>query len=218
MAGDRAAGRRAVLLGLLLAGPAAGGALAEPVALHSPLSAACIASPFGPRAGARHAGLDIPAPAGAWVRAAAAGEVLSIGRIRAGAGLEIALRHADGRITRYAHLGSIAPRLAEGARQVAQGEPIGRVGRSGITRGTHLHVELIVQGVAVDPAPAFGLSPCPRRRDAGREAAHQPAASRPLPASSTKRATVAAPAPGRETCGRAMKRASSRWGVRSSRV
>jgi murein DD-endopeptidase MepM/ murein hydrolase activator NlpD len=109
-----------------------------------------------------HWGMDIPAPAGAWVRAAAAGEVLSIRRVRAGTGLEIELRHADGRITRYAHLGSVAPRLAEGRRLVAQGEPIGRVGRTGVTYGTHLHLELVVHGERVDPAPFFGLARCRR--------------------------------------------------------
>lgn len=110
-----------------------------------------------------HWGIDIPAPAGAWVRAAAAGEVRSIRRVRAGAGLEIEIRHEDGRVTRYAHLGSVAPRLAEGRRRVAQGEPIGRVGRTGVTYGTHLHLELVVDGERVDPAPAFGLARCAPR-------------------------------------------------------
>lgn len=147
-----------------------GVAQAAPDSLVPPLAPACISSAFGPRAapGPRgsgmHWGVDIPAPAGAWVRAAAAGTVLSIRRVRAGAGLEIELRHADGRITRYAHLGSVAPRLAEGRRQVAQGEPIGRIGRTGITYGTHLHLELIEGGQRVDPAPAFGLGPCPPRQ------------------------------------------------------
>jgi murein DD-endopeptidase MepM/ murein hydrolase activator NlpD len=108
--------------------------------------------------------MDSPAPAGAWVRAAAAGEVVAIRRTRAGAGLEVALRHADGRITRYAHLGSVAPGLAGGQRRVAAGERIGRIGRTGITYGTHLHLELVENGRRVDPAPAFGLPPCPPRQ------------------------------------------------------
>ncbi len=143
---------------------------AEPVTFSPPLSPACISSPFGPRAnpgprGSRmHQGIDIPAPAGAWVRAAAAGEVVAIRRTtRAGVGLEIELRHADGRLTRYAHLGTVAPRLANGQRRVAAGEPIGRIGRTGITYGTHLHLELVENGQRVDPAPAFGLQPCPPR-------------------------------------------------------
>jgi murein DD-endopeptidase MepM/ murein hydrolase activator NlpD len=154
--------RRLALL-LLATGPAAA---AEPhVPLAPPLTPACISSPFGPREGAgprasrMHMGIDIPAPAGAWVRAAAAGQVLGIRR-RGAAGLEVDIRHADGRVTRYAHLGSVAPALANGQRHVAAGERIGRIGRTGITYGTHLHLELLVNGQRVDPAPAFGLLPC----------------------------------------------------------
>jgi murein DD-endopeptidase MepM/ murein hydrolase activator NlpD len=145
---------------LLLAAPAAA---AEAFLL--PVTPACISSPFGPRErpGPRgselHQGLDIPAPAGAWVRAAAAGQVVAVRR-RAGVGLEVDIRHADGRVTRYAHLGSVAPAIAGGRGRVAAGERIGRIGRTGITYGTHLHLELIVGGQRVDPAPAFGLSPC----------------------------------------------------------
>jgi murein DD-endopeptidase MepM/ murein hydrolase activator NlpD len=154
--------RRLALL-LFLAGPAAAEA---PVALAPPLSPACISSPFGPREGAgprasrMHMGLDIPAPAGAWVRAAAAGQVVAVRR-RTARGLELDIRHADGRVTRYAHLGTLAPALAGGKRRVAAGERIARIGRTGITYGTHLHLELIVEGRQVDPAPAFGLVPCP---------------------------------------------------------
>jgi murein DD-endopeptidase MepM/ murein hydrolase activator NlpD len=146
-------------------------AAAEPVTFQPPLSPACISSPFGPRAQAGprasnfHHGIDIPAPAGAWVRAPAAGEVIAIRRTtRAGVGLEVELRHADGRVTRYAHLGTVAPPLAGGQRRVAAGERIGRIGRTGITYGTHLHLELLVDGQRVDPAPAFGLAPCPPRQ------------------------------------------------------
>lgn len=148
------------LLGLVLALPAAAQDFVAPV------SPACISSPFGerpaggPRASRVHTGIDLPAPAGAWVRAAAAGEVIALRR-RGAAGLEVDLRHADGRMTRYAHLGSVAPSLASGQRRVAAGERIGRVGRTGITYGTHLHLELLVDGVRIDPAPIFGISPCP---------------------------------------------------------
>ncbi|WP_431280994.1 M23 family metallopeptidase [Humitalea sp. 24SJ18S-53] len=148
------------LLGLVLAAPAAAQGLALP------LTPACMSSPFGerpaggPRATRMHTGIDIPAPAGAWVRAAAAGDVIAVRR-RGAAGLEVDLRHADGRVTRYAHLGTVAPPIASGRRRVAQGEALGRVGRTGITYGTHLHLELLVDGQRIDPAPAFGISLCP---------------------------------------------------------
>jgi len=41
------------------------------------------------------------------------------------------------------------------------GEALGRVGRTGITYGTHLHLELLVGGQRIDPAPAFGVQACP---------------------------------------------------------
>lgn len=135
-------------------------------ALGLPLSPACVSSPFGPRAapGPRgsemHRGIDLPAPAGAWVVAAAAGEVVAIRRHRAGAGLEVEMRHAGGIVTRYAHLGQVAPALAGGRRRLARGERIGRIGRTGITYGTHLHFELLLGGAHLDPAPVLGVEAC----------------------------------------------------------
>ena len=151
-----------LLAGLLIIGPAA----AEAPSLALPLSPACVSSPFGarpagggPRASRIHAGIDLPAPAGSWVRAAAAGQVSFIRRLGA-AGLEVEIRHEGGLATRYAHLGTVAPALASGQRAVAQGERIGRIGRTGITYGTHLHFELLIGGVRQDPAPFLGVAPC----------------------------------------------------------
>jgi len=139
----------------------AGGAPPPPSGptLLSPLEQTCISSPFGPRGAAMHQGVDLAAPAGAWVRAAAAGTVLGIGR-RGAAGLVVQLQHPDGSRTRYAHLGSVAPALAQGKRQVAAGERLGRVGRTGTARGTHLHFELYLGGRAVDAAPFLALPRC----------------------------------------------------------
>ncbi|WP_376093372.1 M23 family metallopeptidase [Roseomonas sp. CCTCC AB2023176] len=152
-----------VLVGSLVAAPA----VAEGFGL--PVTPACISSTFGerpaagPRASRFHTGLDLPAPAGAWVRAAAAGRVAAIRRIGAG-GLEVEIRHGEGLATRYAHLGTVAPALAGGRREVVAGEAIGRVGRTGITYGTHLHFEVWVRGERVDPGPYLpGVLPCGRR-------------------------------------------------------
>ncbi|MGG5807801.1 M23 family metallopeptidase [Falsiroseomonas sp. CW058] len=172
------------LLALLLALAAPRMAAAEiaPGTLRLPVAAGCVSSGFGPRPAPGpkgsevHHGIDLPAPAGAWVHAAAAGEVVAIRRTRAGAGLEVELRHAGGLVTRYAHLGTVAPVLATGRRRVAQGDRLGRIGRTGITYGTHLHLEVLRDGRRLDPAPLFGLPPCAAQGDGGngRAAAYPP--------------------------------------------
>lgn len=134
------------------------------VRLQPPLATPCISSPFGPRGGQMHRGIDLPAPAGAWVAAAAAGRVVAIRRIGA-SGLAVELRHADGSRTRYAHLGSVTPALAEGRAEVAAGERLGRVGRTGVSRGTHLHFELFITNEPVDAAPILQLRSCRRGAD-----------------------------------------------------
>ncbi|MCC7282981.1 MAG: M23 family metallopeptidase [Acetobacteraceae bacterium] len=146
---------------LLIAGPLAAAAASPP------FSPACITSPFGarenagPRASTFHRGIDLPAAAGTWVRAVLPGRVSAIRRIGA-TGLAIDVTHADGSILRYAHLGQAAPALAQGKRVLAEGDVLGRVGRSGITYGTHLHLELVVNGERIDPAPLLGLARCDR--------------------------------------------------------
>jgi murein DD-endopeptidase MepM/ murein hydrolase activator NlpD len=151
---------------LLIIASLAGPALAETPSLALPFRPACVSSPFGarqagggPRASRIHNGIDLPAAAGTWVQAAAAGQVNFIRRLGA-AGLEVEIRHAGGVVTRYAHLGTVAPTLASGRRVVAQGERIGRIGRTGITYGTHLHFELLIDGVRQDAAPHLGVAPC----------------------------------------------------------
>ncbi len=97
-----------------------------------------------------HDGLDLAAPLGTTVRAAAAGTVVAAGRQADGA-VVIRLRHPDGSETSYGHL---QPDLAvhEGD-TVRAGQTIGAVGLTGNTTGPHLHFELVVGGQAVDPAP-----------------------------------------------------------------
>jgi len=142
-----------------------------PRALSLPVAPACISSPFGPRfvpgtrASLFHTGIDFPAPEGAWVHAAAPGNVLEIRRLGS-AGLIVDLQHQDrdGQhfVTRYAHLGTIAPALENGRRNVATGDALGHIGRSGITYGTHLHFEVRVAGQPIDPEPFFAVGRCNR--------------------------------------------------------
>ncbi len=138
------------------------------IELRLPVPGACISSPFGARhaiglhAALFHNGIDLPAPAGTWVGAAAAGQVVAV-RHLGSSGLEVDIAHGPpghGFITRYAHLGSVAPAIATGSSRVAAGDRIGRIGRSGITSGTHLHFELRIDGNPVDPALHLHTNSC----------------------------------------------------------
>lgn len=162
------------LMALVLAGPAR--AQPAPASLPPPVTPACISSPFGPRniagphAAKFHNGLDFPAPPGAWVTAVAPGEVIAIGR-RSEYGLVIDVAHPDGHgghyVTRYAHLGTVSPKLEGGQRHVAAGDRLGRIGYTGITYGTHLHFELHVADRPVDPEPYFAVPRCGAKAGGG---------------------------------------------------
>lgn len=106
-----------------------------------------------------HNGIDLPAPAGAVVRAAAAGTVTKIERKGIG-GLQVFVAHPGGLVTLYAHLGSVVPRLAEGGTALQAGEPIGRIGRTGVTYGTHLFFAVFAAGRPIDPDLLLGLPRC----------------------------------------------------------
>jgi murein DD-endopeptidase MepM/ murein hydrolase activator NlpD len=156
----------AVLVGLGLTPAMAAPAHPGPAApLIMPVAPACISSPFGPRvlparplAGTFHNGIDLPAPAGAPVRAIAPGEVIRVQRHGPG-GLEILVQH-PGFVGIYSHLGMVAPPIAEGQNVVYGGEKLGVVGHSGVMYGMHLFFGMIVDGHAVDPAPYLALSLC----------------------------------------------------------
>ena len=149
---------------LLLLIPVAGHA--QP--LQPPVTPACISSPYGMRRAigphapaAFHNGVDLPAPAGALVRAAADGTVLRIKRQGLG-GVTIHLGHPGGLVTLYAHLGNLAPAIAEGRRAVTAGTPLGHVARTGVTYGTHVFFAVLRGTEAVDPEPLLGIPRCGR--------------------------------------------------------
>ncbi|MDI3298783.1 MAG: M23 family metallopeptidase [Bacillota bacterium] len=111
-----------------------------------------ITSPFGPRARDFHTGVDIGAPYGAVIRAAGPGVVTYAGW-DAGYGRLIAIRHPNGVVTRYAHASRI---LVHVGQQVSAGQPIGRVGESGVATGPHIHFEVIIDGRFVNPMTVVG--------------------------------------------------------------
>ncbi len=128
-------------------------ARAAPGRLRWPLEQAGISSPFGPRVdpfdGTRrmHRGLDLAAPRGELVSAAAAGWVVRAGPA-GGHGLMVEVRHAGDLTTRYGHLSAI---LCAPGEPVALGQAVGLVGQTGRSTGPHLHFEVWQGGLASDP-------------------------------------------------------------------
>ncbi len=96
-----------------------------------------------------HSGIDIAGAIGTPVKAAAAGTVEFASWTNGGYGNLIDIRHADGSMTRYAHLDRVLVRQGD---CVSQGQMIGEMGSTGRSTGPHLHFEihLVGQG-AVDP-------------------------------------------------------------------
>ncbi len=105
-------------------------------------------SPFGPRWGKFHAGIDIGSPHYQEVVAAADGEVIYADATKGGLGKAIVLQHGRGFRTVYAHLSII---IARDGDTVRQGQAIGGVGETGRTSGPHLHFEVRKNGVPVNP-------------------------------------------------------------------
>jgi murein DD-endopeptidase MepM/ murein hydrolase activator NlpD len=103
---------------------------------------------FGPRWGSFHSGIDIGAAHGTAVAAAGSGQVTLTVYGDYGYGNYIVIRHSDGTQTLYAHLSAIYVSVGQ---YVGQGEIIGAVGCTGWCTGNHLHFEVKVGGVAVDP-------------------------------------------------------------------
>ena len=106
-----------------------------------------ITSPFGPRWGSFHPGIDIGVPTGTPIHAAAAGTVLWCGW-EEGYGNLVVIDHHNGLATAYGHQSRILVSCDE---NVAQGQTIGLVGCTGYCTGPHLHFEVRVNGRPVDP-------------------------------------------------------------------
>jgi hypothetical protein len=116
------------------------------ITFQTPAPGYPVISPFGLRqlpweeAGRLHAGVDIAAPAGEPVLAAADGVVSRLAT-DAGLGRFVEVRHAAGLVTRYGHLARYAPQVREGV-AVKAGERLGQMGSTGSSTGSHLHFEV----------------------------------------------------------------------------
>lgn len=165
----RAAGL--LVIGLCLASPAVGaptGGAGCPLMMMPPSQLHEISRGFGHG----HTGIDLMAPYGSPIRAAAGGVVVYAGWYFA-YGKIVDIRHADGLITRYAHMSEFAPGIAPGA-PVAEGDVIGQIGMTGRAHGAHVHFEVRIDGLPVDPKPFLALAPCPRSAPEPLEEARAP--------------------------------------------
>ena len=112
-----------------------------------------VTSSFGERQdpingeGAFHSGIDIAAPYGSPVRAAADGDV-NAATMERGYGREVTINHGHDVLTVYGHLSAMA--VVPG-QHVTRGQVIGYVGESGRSTGPHLHYEVRLHMVAVNP-------------------------------------------------------------------
>ncbi|MGL5942579.1 MAG: peptidoglycan DD-metalloendopeptidase family protein [Waterburya sp.] len=108
-----------------------------------------LTSGYGYRWGRLHAGIDIAAPVGTPILAAASGEVIEAGWNSGGYGNLVKLQHLDGSVTLYAHNDRILVTLGQ---KVNKGEQIAEMGSTGYSTGSHLHFEIHPTGQgAVDP-------------------------------------------------------------------
>jgi len=94
-----------------------------------------------------HTGIDIAAEYGAEIRASASGKVILAKRIGV-YGNTVIIDHGHGITTMYGHTSKILVKLDQ---QVKKGQLIARVGSSGRSTGSHLHFEVRVDDVPVDP-------------------------------------------------------------------
>lgn len=102
-----------------------------------------------------HRGIDIAAPAGAPVRAPAAGAVVLAGSFPLQGGL-VVLDHGHGVFSVLMHMGAVSVKEGE---TVEAGARIGEVGSGGFSTGAHVHWGLYVGGEAVDPEPWLRSAP-----------------------------------------------------------
>jgi murein DD-endopeptidase MepM/ murein hydrolase activator NlpD len=131
------------------------GKSAKKFLVRKPVAIGMVTSPFGWRVHPLlhykelHTGVDWGAPMGTPIFAAGNGVIEEIGP-KGGYGKYVRIRHADGYETAYGHMTAFARGLDVGSR-VRQGQVIGFVGSTGLSTGSHVHFEIIVNNRFVDP-------------------------------------------------------------------
>jgi murein DD-endopeptidase MepM/ murein hydrolase activator NlpD len=107
------------------------------------------------RRSAMHSGIDFKGAMGSPIFAAATGEVTFAGR-KSGYGNCVEITHANGIVTRYAHLSRIDVTAGQ---PIEAGETLGGLGSTGRSTGPHLHFEVRINGKAVNPRPFLETAP-----------------------------------------------------------
>jgi len=129
-----------------------------------PADGARFGSPFGNRIDpfthklSFHPGVDLVAPSGTPILAAAGGRVIFAGP-KGGYGNAVEIDHGNGLITRYGHASRI---LVHEGDLVLPRQHVGDIGTTGRSTGPHLHFEVLVNGAPVDPTAylaLFGATP-----------------------------------------------------------
>jgi murein DD-endopeptidase MepM/ murein hydrolase activator NlpD len=126
-----------------------------------PAAVTFMSSGFGYRsdpftgAGAMHAGLDFRGPVGTPILAAAKGKVTLAG-YNGGYGNTVEITHANGLMTRYAHLSGLNVRPGQ---NVKRGMQVARMGSTGRSTGSHLHFEVRLNGQAINPRKFLEANP-----------------------------------------------------------
>ena len=118
------------------------------ISLIRPVSGT-VTSRFGSRWGSTHKGIDIGAPKGTPIKAAAGGTVtVAQYGYSGGYGNYVIISHGNGIQTVYGHCNTLNVKVGQ---KVSQGEQIATVGNTGRSTGNHLHLEIRINGVAQNP-------------------------------------------------------------------
>ncbi|HKY91400.1 MAG TPA: M23 family metallopeptidase [Nevskiaceae bacterium] len=105
------------------------------------------ADPFNGRR-ALHPGIDFAGAAGSDVLAVAGGTIQEAGRVE-GYGLTVEVNHGNGYVTRYGHNSRLSVKVGD---KIEKGQKIASMGSSGRSTGPHVHFEVLLNGVQVNPA------------------------------------------------------------------
>lgn len=111
-----------------------------------------VTSRYGYRWGRTHTGIDIGAPTGTPIKAAAAGTV-SFSGWKGTLGYLVVLSHGNGIQTYYAHCSKL---LVSKGQTVSKGQLIAKMGSTGRSTGPHLHFEIRVNGSSINPQSYIG--------------------------------------------------------------